>query len=126
MYRINLDVINKIICIELSGSLTLNEINHFIVDIDDLVNKFRQGLYSMLIMAQRLDPLSQDNIPIFQHVLELALSNANKVVIVNDNRTLTRMQLARLEIEARKKTNSKIQIVIFHAINEAMNYLNRI
>lgn len=126
MYRINLDVINKIICIEVSGSMSMKEINNFIFDIDDLVSKFVQRQYSMLIMAQRLDPLSQDNIPVFQQLLVIALKWANKVVFVNGNRTVTRMQLSRIETEARRRTNSNTPIVKFNLINEALNYLNRI
>jgi hypothetical protein len=106
--------------------MSSKEINNFIVDINDLVSKFVQRQYSMLMMAQRLDPLSQDNIPVFQQVLEIALKWANKVVIVNGNRTVTRMQLSRIETEARKRINSNTPIVNFHVINEAVNYLNRI
>ncbi len=126
MYRVNLDVINKIICIEVSGSMSLKEINNLVVDIDDLVTKFHQGQYSMLIKAQRLDPISQENIPAFQQVMEIALKWANEVVIVYGNRTVTRMQLSRMETDARTKTNSNTPIVIFHVMNEAINYLNRI
>jgi hypothetical protein len=126
VYRINLDVINKIIYIEVSGSMSMKEINNFLVDIKDLVNRFRQRQYSMLIMAQRLDPLSQNNIPLFQQVIEIALNWADKVVIVNGNRTVTRMQLSRIEAEARNRTSSNTPIVRFHVINEAVNYLNRI
>jgi hypothetical protein len=104
----------------------MKEINNFIFDIDDLVSKFVQRQYSMLIMAQRLDPLSQDNIPVFQQLLVIALKWANKVVFVNGNRTVTRMQLSRIETEARRRTNSNTPIVKFNLINEALNYLNRI
>jgi hypothetical protein len=106
--------------------MSSKEIYNFIVDINDLVNKFHQGQYSMLIMAQRLDPLSQGNIPLFQQVMETALKWADKVVIVNGNRTVTRMQLSRIEIEARNKINSNTPIIKFHVITEAVNYLNRI
>lgn len=126
MYRINLDVINKIICIDVSGSMSSKELNKFIVDINDLVIKFEQKQYSMLIMAQRLDPLSQDNLPVLQQVAEIALQWADKIVIVNGNRTVTRMQLSRIVNEARKRIKSNTPIVKFHVINEAVNYLNRI
>ena len=126
MYRINLDVINKIICIEVSGSMSLKEINEFIIDLYDWVNKFQKKQYSMLIMAQRLDPLSQDNLPVFEKVLEIALIWANEIVFVYGNRTVTRMQLSRIEAEVRKKINSNTPIIRFQYIHEAENYLNRI
>jgi hypothetical protein len=126
MYRINLDVINKIICIEVSGSVSLKENNNLIIDIDDLVNKFPQKQYSMLFIVQRLDPFSQDNLPLSQQVAETALQWANKIAIVIGNRTVTGMQLSRIATEARRKTNSITPVVIFHVINEAVNFLNRI
>jgi hypothetical protein len=106
--------------------MSLTEINNFIVDINDLVNKFVQREYSMLIIAQRLDPLSQDNIPVFLQVAEIALKWANRIAIVYGNRTVTRMQLSRIATEARERLNSNTPIVSFQVINEAVNYLYRI
>jgi ABC-type sugar transport system substrate-binding protein len=126
VYRINLDVINKIICIEVFGSVSLKENNNLIIDIDDLVKKFPQKQYSMLFIVQRLDPFSQDNLPLSQQVAETALQWANKIAIVIGNRTVTGMQLSRIATEARRKTNSITPVVIFHVINEAVNFLNRI
>lgn len=123
MYRINLDVINKIICIELSGSISLNEINTYLAEIKDLVNKFERGRYSMLILAQRLDPFAQNCLPVVQQITEIILNWAHKIAVVNGNRTLTKMQLRRTETEARKKVSSDTPIMRFQVINEAMNYL---
>lgn len=125
MYRINIDDINKIICIELSESMSWKEINNFIVDINNLVIMFPQKQYKVLVMTQRLDPLSQDNIPVFQQAVEIALKWAKEIVIVKGNRTVTRMQLSRIESEAIKITNSSTPITRFQYINEAVNYLNR-
>jgi hypothetical protein len=126
MYRINLDVINKIICIEVSGSMTLDEIHSSINDFSDLVSKFQQRQYSMLILAQRLDPISQDNLPVFQCLIELALTWAERIAVVNGNRTITKMQLKRIESDIRNKLKSDTPLKRFHIIAEAMNYLDRV
>lgn len=125
MYRINIDVNNKIIYIEVSGSMSLQEIISFIDDICDLVNKFGQRQYSMLIAAQRLDPLSQDKLPVVQQVAELALQWADKIALVYGNRTITRMQLSKIVTGARRNTHSNTPIASFQVINKAVDFLKQ-
>jgi hypothetical protein len=126
MYRINLDIIYKIICIEISGSITIDEINTYIKEIGELVNIFRPNQYSMLLSVRRLDPFPQDSLPIVQKAFELSLNWAKKIAIVNGNRIITKIQLERIVSTSRENIKSDIQILQFHTIREAMNYLNKI
>jgi hypothetical protein len=124
VYRINLDVINKIIYIEASGSISLENIKKAVVELRNLIDKLDQGQYSMLFLEQRLDPFSQDSLPAMKKALELVLGWAKKIAVVSGNRTVTKMQVKRIEAEVRKEVNVSIPIMRFQTINEAMNYIN--
>lgn len=126
MYRINLDNNKKIICIDISGSMSLDEIYSFINEFSDLVSKFNQRQFSILILANRLDPISQDNVVVFQQIIEIAHIWANKIAVVYGNRIITKMQLTRIESEIRNKLNSDTPLKGFYIISEAMNYLSKI
>lgn len=125
MYRINLDVINKIIYIEASGSISMEEIRTAIANLSIIFDKFDRRQYSMLFLEQRLDPLSQDSLPDVKKALGFVLGWAKKIAVVNSNRTVTKMQMKRIEAEVRKDVNSNIPIMRFQTIKEAMNYINQ-
>jgi hypothetical protein len=124
MYRFNLDANNKVIYIELSGSISLEEINACINDLRNLASNHSQRMYSILFITQKLDPFSQVNLPAIQHAFEIALNWANKIAFVYGNRTITRMQLRRIESYAREKLNSDTPVLRTTVLNDAMTYLN--
>ncbi len=126
MYRINLDVISKIIYVEISGSMSSAEIDAYVTELSNLVYKFDKRQYSMLFLCQRLDPFSQDNIQAIQKATELIIDWAKKAAVVCGNRIVTKMQLKRVETEARKNVTSSTPIMGFRFISEALNYLNSI
>ncbi len=124
MYRINLDVIKKIIFIEASGSISLEEIKKGLADLSNLIYKLDRRQYSMLFLEQRLDPFSQECLEVTQKALILVLEWAKKIAVVYGNRTVTKMQAKRVEAEARKEVISNIPIMRFRTIDEAMKYIN--
>lgn len=124
MYRINLDVINKIIYIEASGSISGEEIKNAISNLSIILDKFDRRQYSILFFEQRLDPFSQEHLPEIRNALGVVLGWAKKIAVVNSTRTVTKMQVKRIEAEVRKVVSSNIPIMRFQTLNEAMNYIN--
>ncbi len=125
MYRINLDMVNKVIYIEASGFISQGDINYILVTLCNIMDRFDKGQYSVLFLEHRLDPLPQDNLQLAKKALELVLCWAKKVAAVSGNRTITMMQAKRIEAEARKEIDSNIPIMRFQTIIEAMNYINQ-
>ena len=123
MYNLIIDVVNKIEFIELLGSLAYDQIKSYVSDLHKITDRHETKLYSMLIMANRLDPLSQNNLPHFQEAIEIALSWADKIAVVNGNRTLTLIQMKRIESEARKLVNTDIKIMRYKSKNDALKYI---
>lgn len=124
MYRINLDVVNKIFYIEASGSISSEDIKSAVADLKNLIDKLDRRQYSMLFLEQGLDPFSQDSLPAIQKALELVLDWAKKIAVVSGNRKVTQMQVKRIESEARKELNISIPIMRFRSVDEALNYIN--
>ena len=124
MHRINIDVINKIIFIEVSGSISVVDIRSVVAYMCDLFDKFDRGQYSMLFLEQRLDPFPQDCLPYIKKASERMLGWAKKIAIVTSNRTVSKMQMKRIEADIRIEVNSDTPIMKFQTIKEAMNYIN--
>ncbi|MDF2544432.1 MAG: hypothetical protein K0S47_4150 [Herbinix sp.] len=123
MHKIIVDVLSEIVFIELSRNFQTESIKDYVADLNKLTVRFDARTYSMLILADRLDPLSQESIPEFQKVIEIALTWSKKIAVVHGNRTLTLMQMKRIEAEARKKTNSEIKVMRFITKYDAIQYL---
>ncbi len=124
MHRINLDVINKIVYIEVSGSVSATDIRNAVSELSKVFHKSDRRLYSMLFLEQRLDPLPQDSLPDLKKAMKLSLGWAKKIAVVNSCRTVTKMQVRRIEAEVRKKVHSDIPIMRFQTLKDAMNYIN--
>lgn len=125
MYNFMVDIVREIVFIELSGSLSIEQIKEYVNDIHQLTLKFESKRYSMLILANRLDPISQYAIPHFRKAIEKALAWANKIAVVNGNRTITLIQMKRIEAEARAIIHSDTKIMRFKTKKEALIYLCR-
>jgi hypothetical protein len=123
MYRFAVDEVNKIIHIEVSGFLKRDEILAFVNDKRELFKQYFPKEYSLLIDAQRLDAISQDCIQLYQEVMEVGLDWAKKIAVVNGNRMVTRMQMKRIESSAKQKDETKIAIMRFKSIPEALRYI---
>ncbi len=125
MYSLMIDVVKEMVYIELSGYLAYEEIVKYVNDLKKLTLQFESKIYSMLVISNRLDPISQYNLPHLQKAVELALSWAGDIAVVNGNRTITLFQMKRIEAEARKITNSDTKIMRFKTRNDALRYLYR-
>jgi hypothetical protein len=123
MYRFAVDEVNKIIHIEVSGVLERDEILAFVNDKRELFKQYLPQEYSLLIDAQRLDAISQDCIQLYQEVMEVGLDWAKKIAVVNGNRMVTQMQMKRIESSAKQKYETKIAIMRFKSIPEALRYI---
>ncbi len=123
MYNFMIDIVRNTVYVELSGYLSFEQIMQYVDDLNYLKDKFEPRMYSMLVMANRLDPLAQENLPHFQKATELALSWANRIAVVNGNRTLTLFQLKRIESSARKVICTDTKIMRFKTKKDALIFL---
>lgn len=122
MYQINLDITNNILCIEVSGSLNREEVIAYLNDIMEITNKFGAKELSMIVYSQRLDPLPQECVPIFSKITEIAVTHMKKVAVVH-SRTVTQMQMKRLETEVCRMLDTEPRIFRFKTKKQAWDYL---
>lgn len=123
MYRFSVDEIHKIILIEISGFLQQGEILQFGNDKKELFNQYEPHTYSLLIDAHRLDPICQDCIPLYQEVMAIGFDWAKRIAVVSGNRTVTRMQMSRIEASIRHVKEENIPIMRFDSMQEARLYI---
>ena len=123
MYHIGIDVIRKYIIIEVSGHMTMNEVQEYVKDLTDTIYKYEDKELSMLIMAQRMDPLSQECLPTFKEAIRVTLTRIKKMAVVH-TRFVTQMQMRRIEEEVCGELKMNCMIRRFKTKREAMNYLN--
>jgi hypothetical protein len=110
--------------IEASGSVSAMDIRNAVADLSKVFDKSDRGQYSMLFLEQRLDPLPQDSLPDLKKAMKLVFGWAKKIAVVNSCRTVTKMQVKRIEAEVRKDVYSDIPIMRFQTLKDAMNYIN--
>lgn len=122
MYKLEVNHYNKIVCIELAGYLDKSEITDFSVELLSLLRHFKAMEYSMYANMERLDPISQDSIPYMTEVIRQALLTLDMIVSVH-RRTVTQMQMRRIEAEAKLRYDIDNQILYFTTRREALYYL---
>lgn len=126
MYNLMVDVVNDLVIIELYGSLSEQEINAYVEDLQKITKKYESKLYSILIIANRLHPLSQKNIPNFKRATQLVLIWAKSIAVVNGNRTLTLYQMKRIVAEVREQSKLETPLIRFRTRKEAMEYIFKV
>ena len=124
MYHIGIDIIKKYLIIEISGPMSLEEVQEYIKDLTETVHKFEDKELSMLIIATRMDPLAQQCLPIFKAAFRLALTHMNKVAVVH-SRFVTQMQMRRIEEEVSTEVRTDRMIRRFKTKKEALEYLSK-
>ncbi len=122
MYKLEVNHYNKIVCIELAGYLDKSEITDFSVELLSLLRHFKAMEYSMYANMERLDPISQDSIPYMTEVIRQALLTLDMIASVH-RRTVTQMQMRRIEAEAKLRYDIDNQILYFTTRREALYYL---
>ncbi|MDF2943630.1 MAG: hypothetical protein K0S01_2488 [Herbinix sp.] len=124
MYNIDVDEANKIIKIVLSGHMLLDEIEAYAKELDIFLNQYEDNIYSLFASAERLDPISQNGLPIFIDIMKVVLTRFNKIATVH-KRTITRMQMSRIEAMVTSNGDLKKKIMRFNTTKEAFSYLRK-
>jgi hypothetical protein len=122
MYKLEVDHYNKVVCIELAGYLDKSEVADFADELLSLLRHFKTKEYSMYANMERLDPISQDSIPYMTEVIRQALLTLHMIVSVH-RRTVTQMQMRRIEAEAKLRYDIDNNILYFATRREALYYL---
>lgn len=122
MYNINIDSEKKLINFELSGFMARNEVEAIATEVISVISQLKYKEYSIYADLRRLDPVPQDSIPILMEVFKKSLVQVNKIGTVH-NRTVTRMQMERIEAGAREGSNVENRICRFRTKEEALSYL---
>ena len=122
MYSIDIDHIDKIISIELSGFMTKEEVIAYASDVSNLLSKLESKEYSMYANLEKLDPVSQDSLPYLIEASKNSLIKLNKIATVH-KRTVTQMQMRRVESNANEGNTIENKIMRFHSREEAMYFL---
>lgn len=122
MYSINIDKETKLVQVELSGFMNQEEVEAYAAEIISILDQLKTKEYSLYAQVGRLDPISQDSIPFLTEVTKKSLLQMKKIASVH-SRTLTRMQMQRIEAIARSAHNIENQILRFRTRGEAMSYL---
>ncbi|HWT73878.1 MAG TPA: hypothetical protein VN258_04045 [Mobilitalea sp.] len=122
MYHITLDITSKIIFIEFTGGMNVDEINAYINDLLEIIDKFSNKELSMLVLAQRMDVIPQNCLQNFMKTTEITLTRFKKVAAVH-SRFVTQMQMKRLEAEVYNNINTETRILRFKSKKEALDYL---
>lgn len=122
MYKLEVDHCNKLVYIELAGYMDKTEVADFTSELLSLLRHFKAKEYSMYANLERLDPVSQDSIPYMVEAVRQALLCMHKIAFVH-KRTITQMQLRRIEAEAKLGYDIDNHIMGFTARREALYYL---
>lgn len=122
MYNITIDSEAKLIYIELSGFMDQKEVEASATEVISILSQLKDKEYSMYADLGRLDPIPQDSIPIVTEAFKKSLLQLKKIATVH-NRTVTRMQMRRIETSAKEGNNIENQILRFRTREEALSYL---
>lgn len=122
MYKIDIDKDNKLIKIELSGSINQDELKTYKNKVIDIVNQFNQKEVLILILMEKLDPLSQDCLNLCVEFLVRVSSYIKKIAFVH-KRVVTRMQSDRIVRMANNIHGCELPSKSFGERTEALAYL---
>jgi len=122
LYKIVVDANSKIIYITIAGQTTTDEVRAGTMEINDLLLQFEAKEFSILISAERLDPISQDSIPLIQESMKFVIERANKIAAVH-KRVITMMQMRRIEKKTFNNEGLRDRIARFNSAKEALAYI---
>jgi hypothetical protein len=124
MYRIELDHLEKMIRVELSGYMEKEEVVAFSREVNALLSELKSKEYSMYASLERMDPVSQDSLPYLISTSKNLLLHLRKIAVVH-KRTVTQMQMRRIESIAKENEQIDNRIMRFYSRRDAMNYLRK-
>ena len=124
LFDLLIDVPKNRVFIDLYGYFSFEHIKEFVDHLNQLTDAFQPNTCSILVMENRLAPISQDNLTYMQKATEILLPWADKIAVVNSNRTLTHIQMKRIVAEVSKVINVNDNVKRFKTKNDALKYLN--
>lgn len=122
MYSINIDHVEKIIYIELSGFMGKEEVKDYASEVNTLLSQLESKEYCMYANLAKLDPVSQDSLPYLITASKNSLLSLRKIATVH-KRTVTHMQMRKIETNANEGDLIDNKIMRFSSRREAMHYL---
>ena len=123
MYKIDVDKDNKIINIELSGHMQLEELETYTTEIIEIINHFNKNEVLILASMERLDPVSQANLPICIENLTALSAYIKKIAFVH-KRVVTRIQQERIVKAVNVKNGRNLPAMSFNTKNDALKFLH--
>ena len=124
MYRIKVDQDKKLIMLEIKGKMEREELNSFDQEINDVLNGFPPKSMALISFLERMDPMSQENAVLMKNITRECVLKAEKIAVVH-KRTVTQMQLKRLEKEVQQEGFHGVSIMRFSSRNEALVYVRK-
>lgn len=112
MYSITIDSNIKIINVVLCGFMDKGELIGFTTELNSLLSQLKDHEYSMCADFRRLDPIPQDSFPLLIEASGNSMLFMKKLAAVH-HRTVTEMQMRRIESIA-KDRNNIIKAKVFH------------
>jgi hypothetical protein len=91
-------------------------------ELNSLLSQIKNNEYSMYSSLEKLDPVSQDSLPYLIESTKNSLLLMRKIAMVH-NRTVTQMQMRRIETNANVDHLINNKIMQFRTQREAMHYL---
>lgn len=122
MYRIDADKDKRLIRIEASGHLQLEELKNICKDMKEAAEQFGSDKIAILALLERLDPISQENVAICIENFIALSARINKIASVH-KRVVTRMQNERLIKEVNIKNGWELNAKCFNTVSEALGFL---
>jgi hypothetical protein len=122
MYCINIDHVEKLINIELSGFMSKEEVKTYSSEVNKLLSQLDSKEYSMYADLSKLDPVSQDSRPYLITASKNSLLSLRKIATMH-KRTVTHMQMRKIETNAKEGFPIDNKIMRFSSRREAINYL---
>ena len=124
MYQIKVDDDKRLILVEIMGKMERDEVESFAKDMSDTLNRFPLKSMSLIVCKEKMDPLSQENASLIKNVTRECMQKAAKIAAVH-KRTVTRMQLKRLEQEIKEDGFHGVAIARFSSRAEAFDYIRK-
>ena len=118
MYKIDFDLVKKIVRFEAKGFFQLNEAKTILEEFKETINKFKPQEAVLLTLVAELKPSSSEVIPIIQQIQVLGKEHFKKFASVQAS-GIANIQLKRVS----EKDGANDVIKRFNSEDEAMKYL---
>jgi hypothetical protein len=123
MFQIEVDKQKKLIQLRFSGQINPEHISINEEALMKELQQFEPGEVAVLVLAERMEPVSQENIPTITKAIYLLKAHARRIASVHKN-VITRMQMGRIEAEPWKEEYKELpSIQRFRTEKEALEYL---